>query len=83
MIDRVVKTSWAWSEDNKRSGFCYRVYYEGKGWKSGRMVIYTDRQNLPTTVLNFILNAGNVETIYIPNKDSYNMKNVKREVYRA
>ena len=84
MIDRVVKSSWAWHTENKRSGFCYRVYYKSKdGWRPGRMVTYTDRQNLPLTVLNFILNAGSVETVYIPEKDSYHMRGLKRETYRA
>ena len=83
MIERVVKSSWAWHETNKCSGFCYRVYHKGKGWKSGRVVTYTDRQNLPLTVLNFILNAGSVETRYIPEEDSYHMKGLKRETYRA
>ena len=61
MIDRVVKSSWAWHEENKRGGFCYRVYYQGIGWKSGRVVTYSDRKNLPATVLNFIVNAGSVD----------------------
>ena len=33
--------------------------------------------------LNFVLNAGSVETVYIPEKDSYQMKGLKRETYRA
>ena len=84
MIERVVKSSWAWHTVMKRSGFSYKVYYKSKdGWTRGRIVTYTDRQNLPLTVLNFILNAGSVETIYIPEKDCYNMKGVKQETYRA
>lgn len=83
MIERVVKSSWAWHELNKRGGFCYRVYYSGKGWKRGRVITYNDRQNLPLTVVNFILNASSVETVYIPEKDSYNMKGLKQETYRA
>lgn len=83
MIDRVVKSSWAWHESTKRNGFCYKVYYQNKGWKRGRVVTYTDRQNLPITVLNFVLNAGSVETVYVPEKDSFNVKGLKRETYRA
>lgn len=81
MIERVVKSSWAWHETNKRNGFCFRVYYKGNGWKRGRVVTYTDRQNLPMTVVNFILSAGHVDTQYFP--DEYNFKGRKRETYRA
>ncbi len=83
MIERVVKSSWGWHETNKRSGFYFRVYYKGNGWKRGRVVTYTDRQNLPMTVVDFILSAGHVDTVYVPEKDSYHMKGLKRETYRA
>jgi len=84
MITKVVKSSWAWHERDKRSGFCYRVYYKSKdAWRPDRKVTYTDAQDLPLTVLNFVLNAGSVETVYIPEKDSYLMKGLKRETYRA
>ena len=84
MINRVVKTSWALDERTKKNGFCYKVYYEGKGWKSGRVVTYTHHQSLPLTVVEFIMNAGSCETVYIPEKDhTPQLRGVKRETYRA
>ena len=84
MIERVVKSSWAYYEGSARNGWCYKVYYKStNGWKRGRIVTYTDRQNLPRTVMDFVLNAGSVDTVYVPEQDSYNFIGLKRETCRA
>lgn len=81
-IRKVVKSSW--TEKSGRYGFIYRVYYTNKEpWRKDRIVRYTYDQQLPLTVLNFVLNAGNVETEYIPeDRRGESFLSLKQETYK-
>lgn len=81
-IRKVVKSSW--TEKSGRYGFIYRVYYTNKeSWRKDRIVRYTCDKQLPLTVLNFVLNAGTVETEYIPeDRRSKSFASLKREIYK-
>lgn len=63
MINHITKSTW--TQKDGKMGYCYRVYYEPtRGRAKGRQVTYSFFNNLPLTVINFILNANACETTY-------------------
>lgn len=55
MIDKVVEIRWT-QPDGRRTGICYHVHYaKTKNNRHGRTRIFGSNENLPLTVLNFIL----------------------------
>ena len=84
-IDYVVKTSWGYHDGTKRGGFTYHVHYkpsESRPCRRGRERTFSDRDNLPMTVVNFIEFADDVKTIYVPESDSWQYHGLKHETYR-
>lgn len=80
MITKVVKS--AWTNPNGKAGFCYRVYHKIPSRIREREYTYTDKQNLPMTVLDYVLNAKNCRTVYVPDEDcSGGRRGLKREIY--
>lgn len=60
---KVVKHSWINSDG--KTAYVIRVYYRTKASKNGFSVRrFSDNHTLPIAVVDFILNAENVETIY-------------------
>jgi len=71
-----------WIEKDGRQGYCFHVYYKAKPngrrpWH-GRRRDFSSDDNLPNTVLEFLLNAPVVNTIYDRNGWVY-----KREIYKG
>jgi hypothetical protein len=82
MIDFVVKRQWAGKETGKLE-YCYTVYYKRKdNWRGDRKYNYSHLDNLPLTVLNFVLNAGSCETVYIPENEKRGLLGYRKEIYR-
>ena len=80
MIRKIVKSTWTDKAGN--AGYCYKVYYPRKEtWRSDRVVTYTHKQDLPLTVTNFVLNANNCNTVYVPKEDAPGFRSLKRETY--
>ena len=75
-------TKSVWEQTNGMSGCKYTVYYKNKeAWKADRKFVYTHKQNLPLTVLNYVLNA-NCETRSYTGKDlAQGFRSLKREYY--
>lgn len=62
MIDHIRKI--VWRQQNGKSGYCYHVYYTGNGYrKRGRHRVFIASDNLPMTVVRFLLDS-NCETTY-------------------
>lgn len=59
MIDHVTKTTWTQSDG--KMGYCFDVYYTGR---ANRHYTYSFNDNLPMTVVRFLLDADSVETTY-------------------
>lgn len=67
MIDHIRKITW--TQPSGEMGYCYHVYYKGKGWRKGRHFIYSYNQNLPSTVVSFLVDEKTkCETIYEKDK---------------
>ena len=80
MISRVVKTSW--TNPDGKMGFRYRVYHSAKeAWRGERCYQYGTHDNLPNTVLNFVLNATSCKTEYLKDSEFSAHKGLKRETY--
>lgn len=68
MIDHITKIIW--TQPDGKMGYCFHVYYIGKmerngKWRQkGRHYTYSFNDNLPNSVVDFILNASSCETIY-------------------
>lgn len=64
MIRRIRKITW--TQPDGKLGYCYHVYYKNtkEPWRADRHRVYSFNQNLPMTVLNFLLNAATVTTTY-------------------
>lgn len=84
MITKVTRSIWTLKADGL-TYWAYRVHYAPKdSWKKDRIVSYNWTKNLPQTVLDFILNAGNVETRYVPEEQhSPGIAGLKQETYTA
>lgn len=74
MIEYVMKHTRV-TKDGK-THFSYRVVYKT------RIRNFTDKENLPNTVVDFILNAREVETRYLPVVEYYGDLANKNEYFR-
>ena len=60
---KVAKHSWI--DSDGKTTYVIRVYYRTKASKNGFAIRrFSDSETLPVTVVNFMLNAKNCETVY-------------------
>ena len=76
MIKTVQKRMW--TDDNGLTHWAFHVWYESKIQKS-----FTDRDDLPLSIVKFILESSKVEKIYLdnsgnPHKHSYSIEYYER-----
>ena len=63
MINMIVK--YTWTEKDGKTAWEYRVYHDAvDSFSRGRRYDYDCHKNLPKTVVEFLLNANNVRTVY-------------------
>ena len=69
MLRRVVKVTYYQPLDRKIS-WNYRCYYTGNaaGWRGDRRRVYTWQEQLPKTVVDFVLNGVCVNTEYVTDR---------------
>lgn len=62
MIDHITKIT-----TTKRDGsdeYYFQVYYQDKNGRNGKRYTYSQKDNLPMSVVNFILEASNCDMLY-------------------
>ena len=80
MISRVVKTTW--TNPDGKMGFEYRAYHTAKeAWRGERCYKYGTHDNLPNSVLKYVLDAKDCKTVYFPDSEFSAHRSVKRETY--